>query len=188
MAAPVYSSRSDSFSHVVQLYGSDEQALTVGVARYLADGLALGDGILVIATGPHIDAFISKLTDDGLSPAAAMGEGRMVCLDAATTLADFMIDGRPDWQRFSETIDRVVRMVRGRVGPGGLRAYGEMVSLLWETGDVDSAIRLEEFWNRFLAAYGFDLYCAYAIDPAAANADPAAIEAILHCHTHQAPN
>ena len=186
MTASAVSQPRHHFDHVVQLYGSDEQSLVAGVARYLAAGITRGDGIVVIATGAHIDAFVTALTAQGTSPAAAMREGRMLCLDAATTLAGFMVDGFPDWERFCGTIDRVVRPVRARTGaaPGGLRAYGEMVGLLWSEGNHPAAICLEEFWNRFLAAHGFDLYCAYPVDATGSSENPEAFDAVLRCHTH----
>ena len=188
MAAPAIQQPRQHFDHVVQLYGSDEPSLVAGVTRYLAAGLARGDGIVVIATGAHIDAFASALTDQGVSPAVAMREGRMLCLDAATVLADFMVNGFPDWDLFCGTIDRVVRSVRARTGGGGLCAYGEMVALLWVEGNHPAAICLEEFWNRFLAAYGFDLYCAYPVDAEASAQNPDALDAVLRCHTHLMPN
>jgi len=42
-------------------------------------------------------------------------------------------------------------------------AFGEMVSLLWEDGKYDAAIRLEQLWNKLGKAHSFFLHCAYPI-------------------------
>jgi hypothetical protein len=44
-----------------------------------------------------------------------------------------------------------------------IRAYGEMVDVLWKDGKPDAAIRLEMLWNRLAAKYGFALLCGYAM-------------------------
>jgi len=45
-----------------------------------------------------------------------------------------------------------------------VRAYGEMVDVLWQRGERDAAIRLEEFWNDLARLQTFSLLCAYCID------------------------
>ena len=42
-----------------------------------------------------------------------------------------------------------------------MRAFGEMVALLWELGDVAGALELEERWNRLQDEMPFELLCAY---------------------------
>ena len=40
---------------------------------------------------------------------------------------------------------------------------GEMVALLWEGGDLASAVELEDLWNDIRSQYDFDLLCAYRL-------------------------
>jgi len=47
----------------------------------------------------------------------------------------------------------------------GVRAYGEMVALLWDEGNVTAAIELEALWNELAQQLPFSLLCAYANDP-----------------------
>jgi len=42
-----------------------------------------------------------------------------------------------------------------------VRAFGEMVALLWAQGNHSGAIRLEELWNDLQKSYSFSLFCAY---------------------------
>ncbi len=67
-----------------------------------------------------------------------------------------------------------------------MRAYGEMVDVLWQRGERDAAIRLEEFWNDLAKLQTFSLLCAYEMDPL----DPAAyhpLECVCKVHTHLIP-
>jgi hypothetical protein len=67
-----------------------------------------------------------------------------------------------------------------------VRAYGEMVDILWQRGDKAAALRLEEFWNEIARLQTFSLLCAYAIDPLHGDTY-AGLESICRCHTHLIP-
>lgn len=120
--------------HVVQLYGSDDELLVKNVGRYLAEGLDHGEGLLVIATSKHGDALASALARDGVDLAAVTRRGQLVWRDAERTLPTFMVDGEPDEERFTATIGGLLGEVRPLAGHRGIRAFGEMVGLLWAAG------------------------------------------------------
>jgi hypothetical protein len=164
--------------HLVQFYGVDDDSLASNVTKYLAEGLRQGEGAIVIATVAHIDLFSRRL---GLVDASH----RIVWLDAEHTLAQFMSLGMPDWERFQKTIVPVIRDVRA--GTEGVRAYGEMVGLLWTAGKCAAAIRLEQYWNRLLGHSSFNLFCGYPIDVLSKEFDPKAIDALLCNHTRVVP-
>ena len=42
-----------------------------------------------------------------------------------------------------------------------VRTYGEMVALLWQSGNKEAVISLENLWNELIEKYSFSLYCAY---------------------------
>ena len=170
--------------HILQLYGSDERVLIKNVSRYLKEGLRLGDALIVIATAAHREAFATHLK---LNCAGAEEEGRIVWLDAEETLAQFMADGQPQWARFERTIQSALDKARGHAEHPGVRAYGEMVGVLWKSGQRAAAIRLEKFWNRLLEGAAFRLYCGYPIDVFSAEFRTAGVEAILCAHTHLVP-
>src|SRR6185436_7606127 len=97
-----------SHHHVVQFYEA-EDALTDNVARFLAAGLRAGEPVIAIATPEHRAAFRERLERDGVDTS------RLVLLDARETLARFMIDEMPDWERFRGVIGDALRsMVAGR--------------------------------------------------------------------------
>ena len=169
-------------AHLVQ-FCSDNQTLLKNVIGYLGTGLNQGDALLIIASAERNAAFVQGLRESGADPEAAMRERRLLFADAEQTLKRFMVDGQPDWSRFQRTIGTLIREVEPRPGHAGLRAYGEMVGILWKAGRLSSAIRVEQFWNRLMSANSFHLFCSYPIDLFGKDVDAARIEPLLSAHT-----
>lgn len=168
--------------HFVQVY-RDEAFLFDAVAEYAGTGLRRGEGVIIIATPAHRAAFADRLERDGRLE-AAQARGQLVLLDAAQTLARFSAGGMPDWQTFHAEIGGVI--ARLRLQYPTVRAYGEMVDVLWQRGERDAAIRLEEFWNDLAKLQTFSLLCAYQLDPLdAASSHP--LERVCKVHTHLIP-
>ncbi len=147
--------------HVVQFYRHEEE-LASQVAGYLLSALQ-GEGVaVVIATAPHRRAFEGRLTRAGVDLAAAARDGRYRALDAADTVGTLMTsDGQLDRGAF----DRVIGGLIADAGQGGrpVRAYGEMVALLWDDGLVNAAVQLEEMWVSLGLVHPFSLFCSYPI-------------------------
>jgi len=63
----------------------------------------------------------------------------------------------------ADTFDEVIGAVFERAATSGrpVRAYGEMVAVLWADGDVPGAMELERRWNELRARLPFTLLCAY---------------------------
>ncbi|HEY4648549.1 MAG TPA: MEDS domain-containing protein, partial [Gemmatimonadales bacterium] len=171
--------------HVVQLYGQDDRLLTRNVGRYLEEGLKRGDGLLVIGTPEHRSSFVRYLS--GARYSKAVIEGRLVFLDAAVTLRRFMVDGMPDAALFYAVVGEALRHVRANAGQTGVRAYGEMVGLLWDSGNIAGATRLEEMWNGLLRFSDIRLFCAYPIDVFSSDFEVNSIDSVLCSHTHLLP-
>jgi hypothetical protein len=123
--------------HFVQFY-ENEAELAGAAGRYLSDALQAGGAALVIATEAHRLAFATELAAAGLDPAKQCRDGTLICLDAAATVASFMPDGQIDRDQFREVVGSIVRQA-GETGRP-VHAYGEMVALLWDAGDVLAAI------------------------------------------------
>jgi hypothetical protein len=153
--------RPHSRGHFVQLYEADEVALTKNVGLYLWEGLRRGEGAVVIVTPEHRELFSRHLDHLGADLPALLGSRQLVFWDAQQTLAQFMDAGQPDWRSFESAIRAAMRQVRPSPGSEGLRAYGEMVGILWKARQFAAAIRLEQLWNRLLEQSSFSLYCAH---------------------------
>lgn len=167
--------------HIVQFYESDA-ALTDLVVAYLTAAVVGGDAVVAIATGEHLAAFTAGLTSEGIDVPAAVSSGALVLLDSASTLRAITIDGKPDGASFDAVVGETIRAAAdaGR----SVRAYGEMVAVLWAEGNVAGALELEQLWNDLAARHPFSLFCAY---PADLVADPGLAHELAHvCHLHSA--
>jgi hypothetical protein len=173
-------------AHLVQFYGEDDRFFVRNVCRYLSEGLRRRQGLLVVATPAHTEAFALQLANAGPS-AAAMRDGRVVFLDAQQTLDEIMAAGEPDPARFESVIGDPMRELQARTGGGRVRAYGEMVGLLWTAGRVDAAMKLEECWNGLLSSENCSLFCGYPIDVFGPEFQQAEVDTVMCAHTHFVP-
>lgn len=144
--------------HGVMFYRGDGE-LATSVGGYLHEGLRAGDAALVVAVAEHRRAFASGLAARSVDVSAAEATGRLVMLDAVTMLHRFMRDGRIDPDRF----DAVAGDLLARMAAAGqpVRVYAEMVTVLWDAGQVALALELEELWNGLAARLPFSLLCGY---------------------------
>src|SRR5437867_2366900 len=172
--------------HGVQFY-EDEDYLAAAVSDFLAAGLTLGQPSVVIATEPHRNAFLRRLSNEGFDVDDASRSGHLTLLDARETLSAFMVDDKPSGERFRKTVGPVVDRGTRRTNGGVLRLYGEMVDLLWKDGNTEGAIELAELWNELGNDYAFSLLCAYAMDNFYKSADAERFHAICRQHTHVIP-
>jgi len=146
--------------HFVQFY-EDDSFLVESVSQFIGAALGSGGGAVVIATAAHRLALHALMQRHGLDVAALQARNQYIPLDAAKTLAKFMVNSMPDPILFKETIGSVLAGFEkdGRA----ISAFGEMVALLWADGNGAAAIRLEEIWNDLAATHTFSLFCAYPI-------------------------
>jgi hypothetical protein len=173
--------------HLVQFYRSNESALAENITRYFAEGLRRGEGCVAVAAAGRREALMTELQRRGADLPAALRQGRFIALDAQETLARFMVDGQPDWEAFDSTVGATIRAVRERTDFLPLRAYGEMVGILWQAGERAAAVRLEEYWNTLLNGDDFSLLCGYPIDIFSDDFEIRALDAVLCAHTHVLP-
>ena len=172
--------------HFVQFYGSDDLLLIRNVSRFLGEGLRRGDGLLVIAAPDHSGSLARQLRKE-LGYSKAVLEGRLVFMDAQVTLNRLMADGQPNKELFEHVIGEALREVQTRAGHTGIRAYGEMVGLLWRDGKQAAAAQLEGFWNGLLRSRNISLFCGYPIDVFGDDFQGDRVDPILCAHTHLLP-
>ncbi|HKO98228.1 MAG TPA: ATP-binding protein [Pyrinomonadaceae bacterium] len=151
-------SEMNATEHFVQFYEADRFLLN-SLSGFIGAAINSGEAAVVVATQPHQTGLDELLIANGLDVINARATGKYVTLDAATTLAKFMVNGMPEPTRFNEVLGGVLSSVTD--GRSRVRAFGEMVALLWEEGNHNGAIRLEELWNDLQKSYSFSLFCAY---------------------------
>ena len=170
--------------HLVEFYES-EAFLVDTVCDFFVPALRDGDAVIVVATAAHRHEFEVALDAAGIALDAAAREGRYNSFDAMDLLSRFMVDGKPDVERFRRTIGAV--MDRASAGGRQIRVYGEMVALLWDEGDVASALALEDLWNDLARIRPFVLLCAYPMRAFGQGAT-AAFKRICEQHTTVIPS
>lgn len=168
-------------AHFAQFYGSDDPRLIENVAAFIDEALRQDGGAIVVATPEHREALLAALPNGATT---AIASDRLVLLDAAETLERLMVRGFPDALRFDAVAGRLVRDLSVRCEGRPIHAFGEMVSLLWETGQYPSAVRLEQLWSGLQRSLPFSLFCAYAIDVLGERFHPDTLDALLCAHSY----
>lgn len=173
-------------NHVVQFYESDEFLAEV-VADFLVAGGRRGEPMLVIATEAHRVAVLEALQRKGLDVPGALQCGELTVLDARATLERLLVDGMPDPARFEQTVGGALAACASRACGAPVRAYGEMVDLLWRDGNAPAALRLEQLWNALAGQRPFSLLCAYALSGFSDGAHAGPFEGLCAAHSHVLP-
>ena len=186
-------------AHLVQFYEQDS-FLVDEVTRFIGEGLKAGEAGVVIATRRYIQAIQSGLSAHlarrgtrsaksvARSNASKKGKasGPYIALEAEEALSRVLVDGWPDERRFREFIGGAI--AKGALaGNGRVRAFGEMVALLWQAGKRDAAIRMEDLWNQLAKRHRFSLFCAYPMSAFANAEDGKRLLAVCNAHTHVHP-
>jgi hypothetical protein len=145
------------------------------VSHFLEVGLRRRQGVIAIATPATLDVFRGRLAAKHLDPESYVRRGQLLIHDADEMLSHIMRRGRPQWEAFQRIVGNALESVQV-FGRGRIRAYGEMVNILWRDGRRDAAIELEEFWNALGRLYPFCLFCGYMLD----SHDPACYHGPIH--------
>lgn len=144
--------------HLVQIY-QDDGVFLDSLEGFVAGGILDGDGVVVIATPLHLLSLNERLTKRGIDVAIASEKNQYLAFDAEETLSKFMINDWPDSILFEELVASI--LLRAKDGGRRVRAFGEMVAVLWAQGNNNATIRLEHLWHRLCQEQSFSLFCAY---------------------------
>ena len=149
--------------HVVQLY-QDQDFLNRAVCRFAAAALANGEGVILVPTVKHWNAFRPRLIAEGVEVEAAQKRGQLTIVDADETLPRFMHDGMPDSPVFLGLAADVVTRARAGNRFPKVRWWGEMVNILWERGDVAASMNLEDLFDQLAQKHDIAIFCSFLMD------------------------
>lgn len=144
--------------HCVQFYESDAVFMDA-LEAFVVGGLLRDEAIIVIATESHRRDLECRLQTNGFDLELAKIYDQIILLDAAETLQLFMTNGCLDEVAFQQLISSLLG--RARKDNRKVRAFGEMVALMWAEGHCEGTVRLEEMWARLCQNESFSLFCAY---------------------------
>jgi len=146
--------------HLIHLF-NEPRSLVDTVTTHLYEGWRRGDRLLVAARACHWALASIELVARGCPVDELVAAGRLVVLDAPTTLTRFMVNGSPEHERFQRSVGDVVRrLCLGSAA--GLTVFGEMVDILAAQGNFIAAEQLEALWNTLSTECSFRLLCGYS--------------------------
>lgn len=170
--------------HVAQLY-TRADFLVRAVTCFVGAGLRQGEAVLLVMRATHRPAVVRCLEHAGLGLEDLSRRGQVTLLDAAQTLGELLVDGRPERARFQAVIGGAVEAGLA-AGYPRLRAFGEMVDIL-RSASLTAALQLEELWNELLTARRISLLCGYSIDAFDPEAYGGLLQRVSAAHSHLVP-
>ncbi len=144
--------------HVVQIYEDDAMFINA-LEGFVISGLKDKESVIIIATEMHLEALKEKLEEHGFNIKNLLSDDQLILLNAKETLSKFMVNNWPDKALLTTLMSGV--MARSRGNNRKVRAFGEMVAILYEQGHIEATAHLEDIWNEFMHTDAFSLFCAY---------------------------
>jgi hypothetical protein len=170
--------------HAVQLY-QEEDDLALALARFAADGIAAGEGVVFLGSARRWQSLHERLRADGVDPHPAVLRGQLRLFGARVVLSSCMSRGMPDRVAFDQVIGGMLGLMRMRYPK--LRVFAELTDILWVAGQRDAAAAIERFWNGLAAPQPFSLLCACPLDSLDGRAYDGALQGLCALHTHLVP-
>lgn len=170
--------------HIVQIYG-DDNVFMDGLEGFVGSALRAGESAIVIATPAHLHALEKRMRDRGVDVERARAENRYLARDAEQTLELFMVDGWPEETLFTKCVGELLELARGGQDRK-VRAFGEMVAILWARNRVAATLQLELMWTRYCEIQKFPLFCSYPREGFTKNAAESIVD-ICRAHSRVVP-
>ena len=101
---------------------------------FRGDGLTVTQPAVIVAVAAHRETIELRLRERGFTLPDLVADGRLVMRDAHDLLKLIMRNGEPVGLRFDEAVEPLI-VDASRAGNGVARVYGEMVDVLWRSGD-----------------------------------------------------
>jgi MEDS: MEthanogen/methylotroph, DcmR Sensory domain len=172
--------------HIVQLY-QDQQFLNRAVCRFAAGAIANGEGVILVPTAAHWEAFRPRLEAEGVDVKAAQGSGQLTVVDADELLPRFMKDAMPDAPVFLGLAADVIASARGEGRYPRVRWWGEMVNVLWEQGNVAASMSLEDQFDRLADHHEIAIFCSFVMDNFNSEVQSRLLPRLGQNHSHLIP-
>ncbi len=144
--------------HLIQLYENEEVFLTT-LESFVTCGFRANDSVVILATDDHLLRLNGRLLAQGFNITKLKEQQRYLPINADEALGHFMVKDWPDRTRFRRYVSRIISSAKG-VGYK-VRAFGELVSVLWANGHSGATVQLEHLWEHFIHEEKLSLFCAY---------------------------
>jgi hypothetical protein len=171
---------------MVQLY-QDQDFLNRAVCRFAGAALANGEGLILVPTAEHWNAFRPRLVAEGVDVEGAQARGQLTVVDADELLPRFMRHKMPDAPVFLGLAGEVVARARGENRYPKVRWWGEMVNVLWERGDVAASMNLEDLFDQLAHKHELAIFCSFLMDNFDGNIHTHMLPRLGENHSHLIP-
>jgi hypothetical protein len=172
--------------HIVQLY-QDQEFLNRAVCRFAAGAIENGEGVILVPTAAHWEAFRPRLEAEGVDVAAAQSRGQLTVVDADELLPTFMRDAMPDAPVFLGLAGEVIGKARDDTRYPKVRWWGEMVNVLWEQGNVAASMSLEDQFDRLAKHHEIAIFCSFVMDNFTSEVHSRLLPRLAQNHSHLIP-
>lgn len=155
------SSKSEKRNHQIEFYQS-EQLLYRSVMKFVMEGLKNAEAVIVVSSNSHEQALKLALERQIHSNKLSLENGQLTFINADEFLSKMSVKNSINAAYFHSVLGESVKQARARFG--SVRAYGEMVDLLWKRGDIEATIQLENEWAVLLSHHPLTLLCGYHLE------------------------
>lgn len=144
--------------HLVQFYENDRIFLNT-LEGFAGSGILAGESVIVIATAKHIASLNKRLHTHGFKLTDLQAADMYIPIDVNDVFPQILVNGRLDEAQFNKYVTDLIN--RAKQGNRKVRAFGELVAVLWEQGSCGVTVELEHLWHKLYHRLNFTLYCAY---------------------------
>lgn len=172
-------------SHVVQIHDC-HHFVASAVSHFAAEGLQLGEAVLLIGTSDHVAGVRGELERKGVDAPAAERRGQLIVSDVQDALRCLAPEGRlrPDF--YDALFASTMQQACGDGRFSSLRCWGETSSVLYHAGDREGARLCEKLGNDAIAKYDVRILCSFLCDRFDSLAY-SGMKDMCSCHTHVIP-
>ena len=155
------------------------------VTRFIKEGLLNGEAIIIIAKPALRKALKLKIDELNFDGHPLQEQNQIRFFDAEFLLSYLTFDGVLEESAFKENI--AIPLINPQSSYKKVRAFGEMVDILWKKNQHDLAIQLEGLWESVTSKQELSFLCAYSLDKLEPIAYDHALEQICKYNSHLIP-
>jgi len=145
------------------LFFSDDTVLMNSFTRIIAAALKADNAAIALVTKPHQESLRERLKAESVDVDSAIQRGTFILADVAETLATLLVDGLLDSVRAFEGFSRLIESASkaAKAQHPRVAICCQCKGSLWEEGNTDAAIQLEQCCNDLAKSHEIDFLCAY---------------------------
>lgn len=171
-------------THALHLY-QEESCLGDALTDYVAEGLRLDEGVIIIGSTERWQQLLEQLHASGVDARNHALRGQLRLFGQQMVLSTCLANGLPVRHKFGQVLGAVLGLARMRYER--VRVVSELTDSLWRAGQRESACALERAWRPLLAVHDVRLLCVCPIDSLEGHFYDGTLQTLCAAHTHVRP-